>query len=132
VGACLLLSLLAACAVPPYGMAPPGGDLHGARLACNAEYPRKIGYYLPHALCVNAAIEHYAIPVARHADLIRLQQQLRAQLSERIDRRAINPQAADHRMREADALVADAQRDRDAGRQTAARRKTAALEAMLR
>src|SRR5437868_4258954 len=50
-----ICSVLAGC-VPQYGVAPLSGDLRGARLACNAEYPRRIGNYLPHAICVNAAI----------------------------------------------------------------------------
>ena len=131
-GASLLCCLLlAACAGPQFGD-PAGGDLRSARLACNAQYPQKIGNYLPHALCVNAAVERYALSVARHPDLIRRQAQLRAGLSDKIDRRGITPQAADKKMREADTLVAAAERDRDAGRDKSAQRKAAALDAMLR
>ena len=41
-------------------LAPLTGDLRSAREACNRDYPRRIGNYLPNAECVNAAIEAYA------------------------------------------------------------------------
>jgi len=84
-------------------VAPPiGGDLKTARDACNLQYPMRVGNYLPHAHCVNAAIETYALPNARYPDLIRLQAQVRASLSEKIDRRRITVQAGERRMAEAD------------------------------
>jgi len=123
-------ALLAGCAVPQSG--PPAGDLRSARLACNAQYPQKTGNYLPHAVCVNAAVERYAVPTARHPDLIRLQEEVRWRLSEKIDRRLISPQIGERRMREADALVAEVEHDRSTGRETAAVGKIAAVEALLR
>ena len=41
--------------------APLPVDLPSAREAINREYPRRVGNYLPHAQCVNAAIERYAL-----------------------------------------------------------------------
>ena len=123
-------ALLGGCAVQQFG--PPPGDLRSARLACNAQYPHRTGNFLPHALCVNAAIEQYALPTARYPDLVRLQEEVRSRLSEKIDRRLISPQIGEHRMREADALVVEAERDRSSGRQKAAVGKIAAIEAMLR
>jgi hypothetical protein len=99
---------------------------------CNRQYPLRVGNYLPHASCVNAAIEIYALPVARYADLIRLQAQVRAALSEKMDRRRLTAQAGERRMAEADRLVAAAERDRDAGNQRAAERRIVAIEQMLR
>jgi len=128
--AALLCASLAACA--QYLAPPPAGNLRSARLACNAEYPRGIGNYLPHALCVNEAVERYAVPTARHPDLIRLQEAVRARLSEKIDRRLISRQTGEHRMSEADALVAAAERDRDAGKDNAALRRLATIEAPQR
>jgi hypothetical protein len=121
-------ALLAGCVTAPGTM----GDLKAARTACNDQYPARIGNYLPHAQCVNAAIETYALPSARHADLIRLQAQVRASLSEKVDRRRLTVQAGERRMAEADRLVAAAQRDRDAGNEKAASRRVAALEQMLK
>ena len=121
-------ALLAGCVTAPGTM----GDLKTARTACNDQYPARIGNYLPHAQCVNAAIETYALPSARHADLIRLQAQVRASLSEKVDRRRLTVQAGERRMAEADRLVAAAQRDRDAGNEKAASRRVAALEQMLK
>ena len=112
--------------------APLTGDLKSAREACNREYPRHIGSYLPHARCVNAAIETYALPAARHPDLVRLQAEVRAALSEKLDRRRLTVSAGERRMAEADRLVAAAERERDAGNEKAASKRIAAIEEMLR
>ena len=119
--------LLAGCALPPLT-----GDLKSAREACNREYPRRIGNYLPHAHCVNAAIEAYALPTARHPDLVRLQEEIRASLSDRIDRRRLSVSAGERRMAEADRLVAMAERERDAGNNAAAARRVTAIEEVLK
>ncbi len=123
--------LLWGCAVEQFAVPSPG-DLPSARAACTAQYPRRVGNYLPHALCVNAAVERYAAPTARHPDLIRLQSDARARLSEKIDRRAISSAAGVQRMARVDALIAEAERDRAAGRDGAAARKTAAIDGILR
>ena len=119
--------LAAGCVV-----APPTGDLRSARDACHRDYPRRIGNYLPHAHCVNAAIEAYALPTARHPDLVRMQEEVRASLSDRIDRRRLSVSAGERRMAEADRLVAAAERERDAGNNAAAARRVAAIEEMLK
>ena len=121
-------ALLGGCVVAPGTM----GDLKTARASCNDQYPARIGNYLPHAQCLNAAIETYALPSARHADLIRLQAQVRASLSEKVDRRRLTVQAGERRMAEADRLVAAAQREREAGNEKAASKRIAALEQMLK
>ena len=126
-----ICTLLAACA-PQFFGGPPPGDLRGARQACNDVYPRRVGNYLPHARCVNAAVEAYAVPGSRNADLIRLQAELRETLSERIDRKRISVQIAERRMAEADRLVAQAESERAAGNEKAASRRIAAIEEMLR
>jgi hypothetical protein len=123
-------ALLAGCA--PQFAGPPGEALKSARLACNTEYPQRVGNYLRHARCVNDAIEQYAVPTAHHPDLVRLQADVREHLSAKIDRRAISPQTGEKHMHEADALVAAAERDRDAGKDSSARHHIATLEAMLR
>jgi hypothetical protein len=126
-----LCGALAACvAPPPFGA--PTGNLPGARLACNQRYPAKIGNYLPHALCVNAAIESFALPGSRQPEILRVQEDIRASLAGRVDRRQISLEAARHKMNEADALVAQIERDRDLGNQAAAARRMKALDAMLR
>src|SRR5437763_856945 len=119
--ASLLTGALAGCVVAP----PSMGDLKAAREACNRDYPARLGNYLPHARCVNAAIESYALPTARHPDLIRLQAEIRASLSEKIDHRRLSVQAGERRMAEADRLVAAAQHDREAGNEKAASRRIA-------
>jgi len=126
--ASLLTGTLAACVVA----SPSAGDLRAAREACNRDYPARLGNYLPHARCVNAAIETYALPTAPHPDLIRLQAEIRASLSEKIDRRRLSVQAGERRMAEADRLVAAAQHDREAGNEKAASRRIAAIEQMLK
>src|SRR5438270_4695172 len=80
--AAVACSALAACA--PFVGGPFGaGDLPSARQACNQAYPPKVGNYLPHAHCVNAAIEAHALPAARYPDLVRLQEEVRTTLSEK-------------------------------------------------
>ena len=103
-----------------------------AREVCNREYPRRVGNYLPHAQCVNAAVERYALPTASHPDLIRLQEGVRGALSDKVDRRQISVSAGERRMAEADRLDAAAGRERDAGSDAAAARRAAAIEEMLR
>jgi hypothetical protein len=125
------MSILCALIVGCVG-APPPGDLRSAREACNREYPRGVGNYVPHAQCVNAAVERYALPTVSHPDLIRLQERVRAALSDKIDRRQISVSAGERRMAEADRRVAAAERERDAGNDAAAARRVAAIEEMLR
>jgi hypothetical protein len=122
----ILCALVVSCAPVPRG------DLRSAREACNREYPRRVGNYLPHAQCVNAAVEHNALPTASHPDLIRLQEGVRAALSDKVDRRQISVSAGERRMAEADRLVALTERERDAGNDAAAARRVAAIEGMLR
>ena len=118
--------------VPGCVLPPPTGDLRSAREACHRDYPQRIGNYLPHAHCVNAAIEAYALPTARHPDLVRMQEEVRASLSDRIDRRRLSVSAGERRMAEADRLVAAAERERDAGNNSAASKRVAAIEKILR
>src|SRR5438046_9342839 len=100
--ASLLTGALAGCVVAP----PSMGDLKAAREACNRDYPARVGNYLPHARCVNAAIESYALPTARHPDLVRLQAEIRAPLSEQIDHRRLSVRTADRRLAAAGRLAA--------------------------
>jgi hypothetical protein len=123
----MLCALVVSCV-----LAPLPGDLPSARETCNRVYPRRVGNYLPHAQCVNAAVERYALPTASHPDLIRLQEGVRAALSDKVDRRRISASAGERRMAEADRLVAVAERERDAGNDAAAARRVAAIEEMLR
>jgi hypothetical protein len=123
----ILSTLVVSCA-----LAPLPGDLRSAREDCNRQYPRRIGNYLPHAQCVNAAVERYALPAASHPDLIRLQEGARTTLSDKVDRRQISVSAGERRMAETDRLVAVAGRERDAGNAAAAGRRVAAIEEMLR
>ena len=129
-GAVLCGALAACVGAPPFGA--PRGDLPGARLECNERYPPKIGNYLPHALCVNAAIESLALPGARHPELVRIQEDIRASLAGRVDRRQISLEAGRHKMNQVDVLVAEIERDRDRGNQDAAARRMKSLDAMLR
>jgi len=119
---------LSGCALAP----PIAGDLRSAREACNRQFPARVGNYLPHAHCVNVAIETYALAGAPHPDLLRLQMQVRATLSDKIDRRRISIQAGERRMIEADRLVAAAERERESGDERAVSRSIAAVERMLR
>jgi hypothetical protein len=123
----MLCATVADCVLPPLT-----GDLKSAREACHRDYPRRIGNYLPHAHCVNAAIEAYALPTARHPDLVRMQEEIRASLSDRIDRRQLSVSAGERRMAEADRLIAAAERERDAGNNSAASKRVAAIEKILR
>ena len=128
--AALAGAMLAGCGLQPVGA--PEADLAAARHVCDAQYPRRIGNYLRHALCFNAAVERHAIPTARYPDLVRLQEEARVRLAEKVDRRQIGVQTGEHRMREADTLVAAAGRERDAGKEDGARRRLAAIDALLR
>lgn len=131
----LLCSGLAACAVPSPFAVPtipnPPGSLAADRQACNQQYPPQVGDYAAHAQCVNAAVERDAVPYSRHADVIRLQEQLRIKYSVLIDRGALSPQDGARRMAEADAIADAAMRDRDFGRMAAAGHRVDRLQAML-
>src|SRR6476619_4507511 len=72
-----------------------------------------------------------ALPGARHPDLVRLQEEARVSISEQIDRRRISPQTGTKRMREVDALITRAERDRDAGNIAAANRHRIAIDYLL-
>jgi hypothetical protein len=117
---------------PQPGAAAPVNDLRSARLACNTTYPPKIGNYLPHAQCVNQAVEQYALPAARYPDLVELQEQLRAKFSSQIDNGTLTPQAGEQQMLEADNLVTAAEHDRDSGQAANADQRIVRLQAMLR
>jgi hypothetical protein len=131
----LLCGGLTACAIPSPFAIPviPGapGDLAADRKACDQSYPAAPGNYLPHAQCVNAAVERDAIPYSRHPDLVRLQEQLRLKYSGMIDRGALSPQAGARKMAEADEIVNAAIRDSDYGRVAAAGHRRDRLEEML-
>ena len=131
VGLSAACAVLAACA-PQYGTGSAGGDLRSARAACNEAYPKRVGNYLPHARCVNAAIEAYAVPGAKNPDLMRLQAQVRETLSERIDRHRLSVQVGERRMAEADRLIGEAEQERAAGNETTAAQHIGAVERMLR
>jgi hypothetical protein len=127
----LLCGGLAACAGPPGPTLAPPGDLAADRKACNEAYPPRVGNYLPHAQCVNAAVERDAIPFAHYPDLVHLQEQLRVKYSAQIDERAISPREGERKMTEADELVNAAIRDRDTGRREVADHRVDRLQAML-
>ena len=131
----LLCGTLTACAVPSPFAAPilgaPPGNLSADRAACNKEYPSGVGNYVPHARCVNDAVERDAIPFARYPDLVRLQEQLRIKYSAQIDRGVLSPHAGERKMAEADELVNAAMRDRDAGRHEVADHRVDRLQTML-
>jgi hypothetical protein len=117
--------------VPDLTPVVPPGNLTADREACNKQYPERIGNYLPHAQCVNTAIEHDSIPFARYPDLVRLQEQLRIKYSTAIDSGTMSPQAAEHQMRVADEIISAAMHDRDIGRQSVADHRVYGLQAML-
>jgi hypothetical protein len=131
----LMCGALAACEAPsPFavpGLPDAPGNLAAEREACNKQFPPHIGNYLPHAECVNAAVERDAIPFARYPDLVRLQERLRVKYSGLIDQRALSPREGEHKMVEADDLVNAAIRDRDRGRQQVADHRVTRLQAML-
>ena len=64
--------------------------------------------------------------------MIRLQEEVRSALSDRVDRRRIGVRDGERRMAEADRLITAAERDRDAGNNAAAARRVAAIEELLR
>jgi hypothetical protein len=139
----LLCGALGACALPPMGGPPPRAayqplpaavrhdDLKAARQACNTTYPAQVGNYLPHANCVNEAVERYGVKTARYPDLVRLQEQVRSQLSARIDQKTISARDGEQQMVEADRAITAAQRERDAQQRDAADQHVARVEAML-
>ena len=124
----LLCAALASCVMPM----PPPGDLSADRQACNNAYPPRVGNYLPHAECVNAAVERDAIPFARYPDLVRLQEQLRRKYSAQIDGGVLTAKAGARKMAEVDNMVTAAEHDRDIGRAAAADHRRDRIEAMLR
>src|ERR1700730_11530058 len=113
-------AFLAGCPLGPFG-----GDLQSAREACNRTYPQRIGNYLPQADCVNAAGERYVLPNPPYPELIRLQEEVRSALSDKVDRRRIGVRDGERRMAEADRLITAAERDRAAGNEKAASRRIA-------
>jgi hypothetical protein len=121
---------------PRASLAPPPpasheDDLQRARQACNTAYPAQIGNYLAHADCVNEAIERYAVAASPHPDLVRLQEQVRSQISARIDQKTISAHDGEQQMTEADRAITAAQRERDAAHKDAADQRVARVEAML-
>ena len=131
----ILCGALTACSVPSPWTIPdlgnPPGNLAADRAACTAKFPERVGNYLAHAQCVNEAVEHDAIPTARYPDLVRLQEQLRLKYSGMIDSGAVSARVGEHKMVEADELVAAAMRDRDAGRREVSTHLVTQLHAML-
>ena len=101
----ILCALVVGCV-----LAPLPGDLRSAREACNRQYPRRVGSYLPHAQCVNAAVERYALPTASHPDPIRLQEGWGQHYP------AKRPLSDQHVGRGTRRVVAAAERERNAGK----------------
>jgi|SRR5579872_450765 len=120
-----------ALAPPPVASARPRDDLQNARAACTRNFPAKVGNYLPHADCVNEAVERYALGTSRYPDLVRLQEQVRSQISARIDQRTISARDGEQQMATADKAISAAQHERDAAHADAADQHVARVEAML-
>lgn len=131
-GLCLAIFLLcaglASCATP----LQPSGDLRLDRQSCDSAYPRKIGSYAGHAKCVNAAIEHDALPNARYPDLVRLQERFRLKYSEQIDSGVLTPSDATRKMADVDDLVAKIEHARASGHAAAADKLLHRAEDLLR
>jgi hypothetical protein len=133
----LMCGGLAACVAPiahppPAANAPVlGSDLASARLACNKAYPAGIGDYTPHAECVNAAVERFAVPGARYPDLVRLQEEARVKISRRIDSGAISPQGGETQMTRVDDAIDAAERERNLSHPTEADEQIARIAAIL-
>ena len=141
----LLCTGLVACAITPPALIPPpapvslakpmqaasSGDLAAERQACNTAYPAKIGNYLPHAECVNAAVERYALPYTPYPDLVRLQEELRINYSAQIDNGSITPPTGETKMAKADELISGAITERDAGRAGVADNQVTRLQTAL-
>ena len=68
---------------------------------------------------------------SRYPDLLRLQEQVRSQLSARIDRHTISAHDGEHQMTEADRAITAAQRERDAAHKDAADQHVAKVQALL-
>jgi hypothetical protein len=114
----------------PISTSSAPGSLQEARAVCNEQYPASIGNYLAHAMCVNDAVDRFALPTAPHPDLVKLQGQIRAALSGKIDQASLSPQAGERKMKEADALIEQIEHDREAGNDEAADRRLTRLQAM--
>jgi len=135
----LICGALAACQapspfqykVPDLAALSPPGNLDADRAACNKQFPPRLGNYLPHAECVNAAVERDAIPTARYPDLVQLQERLRLKYSGEIDRGVLSPREGERKMKAADELVEATIRDRDRGREAVADQRVSRLQAML-
>jgi hypothetical protein len=133
----VLCGSLGAC-VAPIGVPGPapagpvlGHDLSSARLACNAAYPAHVGDYAPHAMCVNAAVERYAVPGARYPDLVRLQEQARVQISQRIDAGTISPKTGEAQMTAVDRAIDAAEHERDLAHPGAAEAQVARVQTII-
>jgi hypothetical protein len=144
VAVAVLCGALGACGLPPRGAPPPratyvpppsatapNDDLKSARAVCNSTYPAQIGSYLAHANCVNDAVERYALGTSRYPDLVRLQEQVRSQISARIDQKTISARDGEQQMVAADKAITAAQHERDAAHADAADQHIARVEAML-
>jgi hypothetical protein len=119
---------------PPPPPLPPQAaarELQHARQDCNATYPAQIGNYLPHANCVNAAVDRFALPGARYPDLVRLQEGARSRISARIDHGSISARTGETQMTTVDRAIDIAQRERDAANQKGADAELARVYALL-
>jgi hypothetical protein len=126
-----LIVAAAAASCAPVGVAPPPpGSLQTARAACNEQYPARVGNFVAHTMCVNAAIDRYALPTAPHPDLVRLQEEIRISLSTKVDQRQLSPQAGEKKMKAADTLITQIEHDRQTGDHAAADRRLLRLYAM--
>jgi hypothetical protein len=130
-GACVLVPPPPPPAPPPVAAPIHRPTLQSARLLCNKKFPPEIGSYAAHAKCVNTAVDRYALPAARYPDLVRLQEQVRAQLSSRIDGRSISPQDGAQQMDEVDKAINQAEQERNMAHPTEANEQIARVQAIL-
>jgi hypothetical protein len=112
-------------------MASARAELKAARQACDAQFPQQIGNYVPHAKCVNTAIERIMLPIVRYPDLPRLQNAIRSVLSVKVDARQISPEDAQLYMAQADTQVAEIEHSRSIADQTVATNRMATLNNIL-
>jgi hypothetical protein len=132
----LACSALAAClpvepAPPPLSPEVAAHELQHARQQCNELYPARVGNYLPHANCVNEAVERFAVPGARYPDLLQLQEAARTKISTRIDAQSISPHAGETQMSTIDSAINIAERERDSANPKGADAELARVHAIL-
>lgn len=106
-------------------------ELNAANAACDAQWPKVVGNFVPRAECLNRAFTLAAPRLGLHGDLVELFNAARSSLAVKADRGEITPEDMNLRLAELKTQLASEQQRRTAEQAAVSAQRAAAFGAIL-